>query len=943
MSKISIVLVWLGMLFPVCAALPAGMVVNPNVVNFTGKEYGAGNKNWGLAQNSRGILYIANNDGLLEYDGTSWRLYTDAPCRLIRSVAIDDCDRIYTGGYEEFGYWSYDDKGTLKYHRLSHLVPENTFVNEDIWKIIVTQEGAYFQSFAKLYFYDYESVTVIDPQTFIMYLCPVRDRYFIHSSSALWELGDRELLPVMETGLNTVRVILPYGDENILLGTGSQGIYILSDGTIRRWGTEVDRAIEDDDLNCALRLENGDFIFGTLLNGLYHTDANGRILSHLSTGNFLANNTVLSLMADKDGNIWAGMEKGLVRLNYCEDFNFFIDHSNSLGSVYAATLCGDKLYVGTNHGLFTIAWEDFRSADAISKAVPVDGIQGQVWTLAQMDGRVLCGTNSGLFDVTGGKPRPLYENNGVFDLAGFEQQGRRYAVAATYSIPQIFLQGPHGLERSGALTGFSAPCAQVMTDPFGNVWLAHSNEGLFRCRPAANGDGLSKIVGFTAPQDFGMGYPKIRMGNIGGRIVFIVDDRFFLYDFIGERMVPYGELDSAPFLPGKVNKIVGAGADRYWMVGKNAVALFHCGEDSTAVIRQYNLMEMNLSTVDGFENVCILNDSLALVCLDNGFLIHDNRRPVAATVPDRMPFARQILALDKSGNADTLLLDGGKKPRIPYNSNNLVFSWSYPHVSGERVYFQYMLRGLDGRWSERQHSGTLRFDRLPRGDYMLLVRAVDEAGEAGPEAAYPFTVASPWYLSFIAFVCYGLVFVLAFVVLWKTEQARLRKRHIKRMQKLEKEYLLRQNEQLKTQVHERERDLMNVTYATITKNKVLSKIKSELDAAQQSGTKVPARLYNKLNDLVDNGANAEEDWKLFVLHFEQNHSGFFSDIKSIYPNLSAGDLKLCACLRLNLSTKDIASLLCISVRGVEIGRYRLRKKLDLETHVNLSDWLIKNF
>jgi FixJ family two-component response regulator len=93
--------------------------------------------------------------------------------------------------------------------------------------------------------------------------------------------------------------------------------------------------------------------------------------------------------------------------------------------------------------------------------------------------------------------------------------------------------------------------------------------------------------------------------------------------------------------------------------------------------------------------------------------------------------------------------------------------------------------------------------------------------------------------------------------------------------------------------------------------------------------------------LVDRNITNEDDWKAFESNFEQAHEEFLKRIKKEYPNLTPSDLKLCAYIRMNLSSKKIAPLLGISMRGVENHRYRLRKKMELERDVNLTAFIME--
>ena len=99
-------------------------------------------------------------------------------------------------------------------------------------------------------------------------------------------------------------------------------------------------------------------------------------------------------------------------------------------------------------------------------------------------------------------------------------------------------------------------------------------------------------------------------------------------------------------------------------------------------------------------------------------------------------------------------------------------------------------------------------------------------------------------------------------------------------------------------------------------------------------------LYLKLNNLLTSNLNTEDDWKMFLIKFEQKHHNFFKTLKECYPQLTTNDLRLCACLKLNMDTKDIASLMNLSIRAIENNRYRLRKKLDLKPAQNLNDFFL---
>ncbi|MEG1405339.1 MAG: hypothetical protein RSC34_01850, partial [Alistipes sp.] len=99
-------------------------------------------------------------------------------------------------------------------------------------------------------------------------------------------------------------------------------------------------------------------------------------------------------------------------------------------------------------------------------------------------------------------------------------------------------------------------------------------------------------------------------------------------------------------------------------------------------------------------------------------------------------------------------------------------------------------------------------------------------------------------------------------------------------------------------------------------------------------------LYYKINSFIESNLDAGNDWKMFLINFEQKHTGFFRILKERYPDLTNNDLRLCACLKLHLDSKEIAALMNLTVRAVENSRYRLRKRLGLQSAQNLNDFLM---
>jgi DNA-binding CsgD family transcriptional regulator len=182
-----------------------------------------------------------------------------------------------------------------------------------------------------------------------------------------------------------------------------------------------------------------------------------------------------------------------------------------------------------------------------------------------------------------------------------------------------------------------------------------------------------------------------------------------------------------------------------------------------------------------------------------------------------------------------------------------------------------------------------------------------------------------------------LIYYVIRIILQKQRQLlkiRYKKEHEEKVSKLEKEQLI-------NEINLKRKELANSTMMAARKNEVLMQIQAELnkDKSKFSNQSRLKHIMNKINNAVKN----DDEWQVFETNFNEVHEDFFKDLLAKYPKLSNRDLKLCAYLKMNLTSKEIAPLMGISVRGVEVHRYRLRKKIHVENSENLTNWLIANF
>jgi DNA-binding CsgD family transcriptional regulator len=259
--------------------------------------------------------------------------------------------------------------------------------------------------------------------------------------------------------------------------------------------------------------------------------------------------------------------------------------------------------------------------------------------------------------------------------------------------------------------------------------------------------------------------------------------------------------------------------------------------------------------------------------------------------------------------------------------------------------FQYKLDGYSESWSDWTEDATVTFSNLKFGTYNLLVRAmVNEV--AGIETFdIPFKVKRPYYFSNIALMVYFILMFGFFSAVnnrythyYRREQEKLikeNKRKIDMMQFKQNEEIMRiKNEQLEDNIEKKNKELAISTMAFIKKNQFMNSLLIDLEPASTNPT--VSRVLRTIKRSLKN----DDDWEFFEQAFDNADKDFLKRLKQTHELLTNHDLKLCAYLRLNLSSKEIAPLLSISVKSVDIKRYRLRKKMDLDHNQNLTEYIL---
>ena len=892
-----------------------------------------------MSQDKDHFMYFANNGGLLEYNGTAWTLYPSPNETIIRSVKVIG-ERIYTGCYMEFGYWTRNEDGSLSYTSLSEAIRDKILDDEQFWNIAQYDHWVIFQSLNQIFIYDTQKKTynILKPDTGVNKIFRVGNRILYQTfGTGLYEIENGVSKVVNNTPQltnNKIISIYPY-NEGLLIQTQYNGLLELKNNTITHWDTEADSELKSSSIYSGQKLSDGSLALGTVSNGIFILSPQGKVRYHITQNKGLSNNTALSLFEDTDKNLWIGLDNGINCINLQSAVRSFVDDTGFLGTVYTSALYNNHLYIGTNQGLFYKTYnseEEFRF---------IPGTKGQVWSLYQYDGSLFCGHDSGTFIINGSQASLLFNGSGTWKFEPHPKDKTKLIQGNYYGL-SILEKVNGNWTFKNKITGFDYSSRYFALSGNNEIYVSHEYKGVFRIKTDNN---YTRITDFEAYKTPAKG-KNASLVSFNNTIYYASKEGLFVLNNKTKKFEKDEKLSKLfnhdEYISGK---LTADKSDRLWFFTKNYINYFSPGKLNTEL--KHNAIAIPSSLTNsmlGFENITQIKDNIYLVGTTDGYYtLNINELNFKSNTITITGITNNVLNEKPS---PVIIQNEGE---FKYIENNLTFLYTVPEYNKyANTEFQYILEGMQNDWSEWNNKPVTTFKNLPAGTYTFKVRAKTGSSLSVNTASYTFVILKPWYATNIAVVIYIIfAFVAAFLInrayknYYQRQSEKLieennRLLEIKELEK-EQELMKIKNEQLQQDFESKNRELAASTMNLIKKNELLSLIKDDL---KKTGTGGADKNIKSVITTINKNINEDDTWDMFKEAFNNADKDFLKKVKSVHPSLTPNDLRLCAYLRLNLSSKEIAPLLNISVRSVEIKRYRLRKKMELPHELGLVEYIL---
>lgn len=920
------------LLFEICAeARPAGRYP---IRNFTPIDYKAGIQNIDFAQNRNASIYVANNLGVLSFNGSEWQTHHFKTGKKKRSLAFDPLtNRLYMGSQGDFGYFHED----WQYESLSHLLPDAERDFTEVWDVYLLDEKVYFCTFSGIFCYDGSSITVIKPQVAFERSFLVNGRLFTQDQNGrLYVLENGQLtVRFAETRQNeTIAGLIPQGNELLLLYNSG---YIANSNPFgeSQQHEQLAATLQGTFVNHVTQLSDNRLAIATQRAGLFLYDLQTAQIEHLSTQTGLESNACLRTFQDYTGNLWVGMQNGIALVHLNAPLRLLGKTINLQGSGYDSYDLPEGTYFTTSNGIYFLR-------KGASRCTFLPGTEGPAYRIQEIAGNIYAGHHTGLFLLHGTRAIRQAYTDGLWQLRPLQSQPG-YVVGGTYSGLYLFRINDQGtVEPVHAIDGFQASSRFMEEDRQGYLWVGQYYLGLYRLHFSNDYHSVT-VENISETSDLPI-KEQIILSKINEDLYLATRSGIFRINTEAVRVEPAPEFTEVGAQP--VYLLAQDKRNRIHLVTESFIAYYDPLSANNYQLVRSSLYQLRYLLNNDLLYLATPSSDGVLFSANDGF-IHYN--PQLEYPAGAYPITiRQISDL-KQNRAIYRQLPFAEPTQSPpslsiqANIRRLKLEVESFQLGGlENQEFRYRLEGLEDEYGDWTPATSREYSNLPSGKYTFMVQSRNQVGQYVASMPYSFTVRAPFYKTQGAKVVYVLLSCLFVAVLLRLQRRVYQKKTARQENAQQRELLQLQEEKMQSELKHINNLLGASTMNLVVKNEFIESVKNDLqDIKQKVEGKETRKSIEKIVREIDTNLRIQEDWEQFQYHFDAVHGDFLSRLRTAFPDISPNEQKLCAFLRLNLQTKDIAHILGVSVRGVEVARYRLRKKLQLEKGQNLSKFILE--
>jgi len=769
---------------------------SPLIRNYNTEEFERNPQIWAISQDQRGVMYFGDVKGLLEYDGTSWRRYTIHNNSIVRSIDIDSLGVIYVGANNEFGCFTPNSNGSLKYKSFNHLLPDSIKNFRNVWNTHATEKGVYFVGRDYIFRWHNNKLSVIRCYIQSATSFPIDEQIFVKDTVAgLCVIDEDKLRPLPGCArINNIKSdyisIFSFEPDQLIISFNLNGFY--SYDRIKRKLSKLNyddlaaQYINHHYLYVTTKLSDNSVAMGTIRGGIILLNSHGKITNIINEERGLASNCVYSLYSDNSNNLWAATQYGISRIDLSCPMVYYSKNQGIGDFILSSSVFHNTQYIGTTIKVLYLPAYQQQLINDNHVAREVEGIL-ECWDFITVNNHLLACHQKGISEVKLNQSFPILSNGRIFCghydnekhpnkiflgysdglmVASFREnrQNKRIEFTKTFKIKNLDIQA-----------------RSLTTDNEGNLWVASRNRGIVLIR--FENDSLTQysITQFNSRNRLPTDMTESSVGLFNNEINVFTKKGIYTPDYSNNKLVDsllqfkHNPFWGSTFTRDSLDAYSAQKIDsnKYIINGINPGTYTTTGDLTAFNTTPFRRLNRAFSISVDDQRYIKLGTAKSL-------FIYDTRD----TKDYKQPYYTLIRKVTTSN--DSILFNGSflndqtdlpsplqkpeQTPKLSYRDNSIKFSYSAPfYEDSEKTEYQYQLNGFDEDWSNLSRSTTATYTNIPAGSYSFEVKAKNIYGSESSVSSYDFIILPPWYLTWWAYVSYFIataLFIWGFIKLY---------------------------------------------------------------------------------------------------------------------------------------------------------------------------------
>lgn len=821
-------------------------------------DYGSGLQNWWAVEDDRGVMYFANLNGVLEFDGEQWRSYRVGRNAAVRCLARDAHGRIYVGAYAELGYMALSERGEMRYQSLEHLLDARHARFRDVWCAHTFGDTVLFLSDASIMRYAHGQFTYFDSPESAFYLAfEMNGRYYVQERGrGLLRLHGDSLVLVSDVPLfkkAQLHGLFPRADGTVLVATRHLGLHVFNPTTgktepidaISPQAQRINGYFKKHSYYYGIALPNGNLVMGSLMGDVLVVDERWNIVDVIDRTVRQSDSEVLFLYFSRSNLLWLGLGDGLCQVEVYSDLRYWNRALGIYGQISDVAYHADHLYISTKQGIFcarstpeTFGYTHFDRIDANIEATHsfLRFAPG-----AEQKPMLLAGSGTGVYHIDHLTAHRISAQPGVHNLYQSVADPTAVFTASAYGLG-LLRYGRGRWVDCGMQFGIADAVRGISHDTLGNIWVATEGDGVYRI---ANFNPDSPEQAQIQRFDTAAGYPqfdRVYLGNTPTGLRFMVNrSEYYTFNATTQRFdyhseaVPPQTASNAMYSSRAFARFrLGTRSFMFYPNGHLEMGRWYNSDDG--MVRFIARPESSTDTVSVAPVIGYVHTSDSVFYCGHNFV----RLPDGTIAPSANPHVKMEVEL---------------APQY----GTLCIHYACPCFSREHhVEYSTRLLGYTQSWSEWSIEHKKDYTDLPAGTYTFEVRARELGQFISPTASFTFTVRrSLWSHPLFWGTILGLILIAMLLALWRSYTRNMNLEHTLEQQKdiiadydEEIETRLKEEKMQLEVISERDTQLKHASNIVKMQRKYLLNIKKELEQSNKDKIDMIRTLAHDLRGAV---------------------------------------------------------------------------------------------